>query len=99
LRVGVTIVGIVLLVLALLVFADGNNKLAALNACATLRVCSQGTDPTGPNFSASLASARTEVAYGVVFGSIGFIIFMIGILGVERKRKRKKSPRTAMQTH
>jgi len=86
LRVGVTIVGAVLLVLAVSVLFDGNNKLAILNACYTFNVCQIGMDPNNPNFQIALSAAKDEVAYGVIFGIVGVIVLIFGLLGRKHHR-------------
>jgi hypothetical protein len=46
-------------------------------------------DPISPSFAFDVSEAKTEVANGFVFGLIGFIIFIFGLLGEERKEKSK----------
>ncbi|MDG7000932.1 MAG: hypothetical protein JRN15_17700, partial [Nitrososphaerota archaeon] len=62
LRVGVTIVGTLLIVISAIVLFNGDGKLAALNACSYLKVCSNGMDPSSQNFRLAVSAAQYEVA-------------------------------------
>ena len=88
LRVGVTIVGTLLIVISAMVLFNGDGKLAALNACSYLKVCSNGMDPSSQNFRLAVSAAQYEVAYGVIFGLIGVIVLIFGVFGGRRSKQK-----------
>ena len=93
LRVRVTIVGTLLVVISVIVLFNGDGRLAALNACSYLKVCSSGMDPASKNFQLAVSAAQYEVAYGVIFGLIGVIVLIFGVLGGRHSKQKSSEDR------
>ncbi|MHB8565855.1 MAG: hypothetical protein ACYC7D_05740 [Nitrososphaerales archaeon] len=68
-RLGPAIIGAILIIISVTVYNDGSAKLSAINSCIA---CSRD-------------GAITEQIYGIVFGSIGAIIFFLGLIGGRKK--------------
>ncbi len=69
-RKGVAIVGFTIFFFSLIVLVDGSIKLFAIGSCSD--GCSQ------------VLGAQGEILYGIVFGTIGGIFLLLGLLSDRR---------------
>ncbi|HZW57399.1 MAG TPA: hypothetical protein VFF30_14010 [Nitrososphaerales archaeon] len=90
-RIGVTVIGAILLAVAAIVLIDGNNKLALYSACSTFQtLCPQGVSPTSSELASFIDGSKVEIVYGYVFGAIGAVVFFFGLIGRDRSGNPKQ---------
>ena len=94
LKARLIITSLVFLIIAAILFIDGNSKLASLNACLTFRVCMGTPDSNSSAFTLSLLEDRIEVVAGIVLGliGIGLAIYLYNQAQRKRVEQRKETP-------
>lgn len=81
-RLGVAIIGGILLVVAVIVLIDGNNKLSLYSACTSFQVfCPSGVSPNSTELAYLADGAKLEIIYGYIFGGIGLVVLLFGLIG------------------
>ncbi|MHB1907886.1 MAG: hypothetical protein ACYCQJ_03320 [Nitrososphaerales archaeon] len=50
-------------------------------------------DPASKNFQLAVSAAQYEVAYGVIFGLIGVIVLIFGVLGGRHSKQKSSEDR------